>query len=141
MLPYRDIRLTRVLIVLFFLLVAGSAYFEARGALFGPSIEIPETTITTGEQFVHVRGRAERIVELRLNGGAIPVTEEGDFDEPYVLAPGVNHLTLEASDAYGRSAKRTLTIVYTGEAASLPAEAASTSPATSTPATSTPLLP
>ena len=41
------------------------------------------------------------------------VTEEGAFEEPYVLAPGYNRIVLDAKDKYGRSRSRAIEIVYT----------------------------
>jgi hypothetical protein len=77
-------------------------------------IEVPPETITVHEEYMLITGRAERIVELRLNGKPIPVTEEGAFEEPFLLSPGTNHLILilEARDARGRETKRTLDILF-----------------------------
>lgn len=124
MLPYRDGTITRIAIVIFFILVLVYAYFEVQGLLYGPSITVP-SVMEVHEAFVSIRGSAERIAELRMNGKAIPVTEEGAFDEPFVLAPGYNRIVLEARDTYGRVRKQTIEIVYIP-----PAE----SNATSTPA-------
>ncbi|PIR82719.1 hypothetical protein COU20_00885 [Candidatus Kaiserbacteria bacterium CG10_big_fil_rev_8_21_14_0_10_59_10] len=112
MIPYRDSWLVRLAILAFFALAIGYAYFEARGMLFGPSIAVPSEVLTTGEQYTVIRGKAERIAELRLNGMVIPVTEEGEFEEPYLLARGVNRLVLDAVDKYGQNKRRVVTIVY-----------------------------
>ena len=61
------------------------------------------------------KARAERITELKLNGKPISVTENGDFEEPYLLAEGSNHLILEARDARGRTTQKMLEIVYTAK--------------------------
>ncbi len=112
MLPYRDSRFVRLTLILCFLAVLAYAFFEAQGVLAGPTIHVPEETITVHEALTSIQGRAERISELRLNGKIISVTENGEFNEPYLLAEGTNRLILEAKDARGRTARTTLDVVY-----------------------------
>lgn len=113
MLPSRDSRLVRIILALFFLLLSGYALYEARGILYGPAITIPEDAVHVTEQSTLIQGRAERITELRLNGKQIPVTESGEFEEMFLLAPGTNYFFLEARNARGRLAQKTLVIIYT----------------------------
>ena len=112
MLPYRDSRLTRFVIIGFFLVVIAYAYYEGRGLLYGPSIEISNRVMEVSEPTISIEGSAERIASLRMNGKSIPVTEDGTFSELYVLTPGYNRITLSASDRYGKSTERILEIVY-----------------------------
>ena len=113
MLPYRDSRFVRIILVLFFLVVLGYALYEAQGLLYGPLISLPEEAVTVSDPYTIIKGRAERITELRLNGKTIPVTENGDFEEPYLLAEGSNRLFLDARDARGRTTRKTIDIIYT----------------------------
>lgn len=110
--PYRESRIFRAILGLFFLALIGYALYEARGILIGPSISVPGDAIVVTEPFTRIRGRAERITEIRLNGKPIPVTENGEFDEPFLLAEGSNHFLLEAIDARGRNARKTLILIY-----------------------------
>lgn len=140
----RDSRLLRALLLLFFLLAILYTGFESRGFLFGPEIHLEKESFSSSESFVSVKGRAERISELRLNGNPISVTESGEFNEPYLLAPGSNRIILEASDARGRTDVKTLDIVYIAspEASSTRSSASSTLPvATSSPSTTSPVRP
>ncbi|OHB20239.1 MAG: hypothetical protein A2854_04480 [Parcubacteria group bacterium RIFCSPHIGHO2_01_FULL_56_18] len=140
----RDSRFVRLILIIFFVLAAGYAAYEAQGLLYGPRIHLENQTFASDTSFVAIKGRAERIAELRINGKTVNVTENGEFDEPFLLAPGSNHLILEARDARGRTALETLDIVYrASEDALVPASHAAdlrvSSPATtSSPATSTP---
>lgn len=131
MLPYRDSRLTYAALAAFFVIVLGYALFEARGLIFGPRITIPATQTRVEDPVVDIAGRAERISALTMNGQPVPVTEEGAFEQTYLLAPGYNRIVLDASDRYGRTNRKVLEIVYVpreGEAAiPLPSAAASTS--------------
>ena len=118
MLPYRDSRLTQIALVVFFLLVLGYGYYEAQGILYGPSISITSDMTEVHDPFVKIRGHADRIASLSMNGKAISVTESGMFEEPYLLSPGYNRIVLSARDKYGRTRSRALEIVYTPSATS-----------------------
>src|SRR3989344_5688719 len=135
MLPYRDSRLTYIALGIFFLIVISYAYFEARGLLFGPSITVSSNITEVREPFIVIKGRADRIASLSMNGKTIPVTEEGVFEEPYLLSPGYNRIVLDAVDKYGRSRRQAIEIVYTPSTSSgqVPDNTA-TSSASSTPA-------
>jgi hypothetical protein len=113
MLPYRDSRLTKLAIGIFFVIVLGYAYFEARGILYGPRIHVSSATTEVSDPFITVKGQADRISSLSMNGKPITVTEDGAFSEPYLLAPGLNRIALDARDKYGRESREIIEIVYT----------------------------
>jgi hypothetical protein len=115
MLPYRDSRVTKIALAVFFLLVVGYAYFEGRALLWGPKIVIDGRVMETSEPFISIEGRAERIASLSMNGTPIAVTEEGEFSEPYALTPGYNKITLEARDRFGKTDERSIEIMYTSD--------------------------
>ena len=131
MLPYRDSKITRLLLILFFLLVLAYGYFEARGFLFGPVIHASVDT-EVHQPLVHIKGKADRISSLSMNGKDLTVTEDGAFDEPYVLAEGLNRIVLDATDKYGRTTRQVLQIVYTPDGASVQIAPAATATAAST---------
>ena len=118
MLPYRDSKITKIALVIFFVLVIGYAYFEAQGFLFGPAISVPSNVTEVHDPLVTIQGQASRISSLSMNGKQIAVTENGTFSEPYLLAEGDNRIVLDASDKYGRSRRQVIEIVYTPLAAS-----------------------
>lgn len=130
MLPYRDSRLTYIALGIFFLIIAGYTYFEARGILFGPRITVTSKVTEVHEPFITIKGRADRISSLLMNGNIVSVTETGAFEEPYVLARGDNRIVLDAKDKYGRTRREVIEIVYTPTSESIPAHA---DPASSTP--------
>src|SRR3989344_3200409 len=113
MLPYRDSRITKYVIIGFFLVVLAYAYYEGRGLLYGPSIDVSGRVMEVSEPTVSIEGKAERIATLSMNGKMIPVTEDGAFSELYVLSPGYNRITLSASDRYGKTTERIIEVVYT----------------------------
>lgn len=113
MLPYRDSRITKIALIVFFILIAGYAYYEGRGLLYGPVLEIENRALEVTEPFVTIEGETRRISALFLNGAQIPVTEEGSFSEGYVLTPGYNRIMLSARDRWGTLTERAIEIVYT----------------------------
>jgi hypothetical protein len=132
MLPYRDSKLTKILLGIFFLLVIGYAYFEAQGILFGPSISISSKITEVRDPFITLKGQADRISSLSMNGKEIQVTESGAFEEPYLLAEGLNRIVLDAKDKYGRRAQKIIEVVYTPAPSNTGQMTATTSAATTT---------
>lgn len=127
MLPYRDSHLTKIGLGIFFAVVIAYAYFEARGLLYGPVINTTSEVTVSHDRFITIHGSAERIAEISMNGKQLSVTEEGAFEEPYLLSNGYNRIVLRARDKYGRTSEKVVEIIYEP----LTSEAASTS--TSTP--------
>lgn len=112
MMPYRDSRIVRFGLAAFFLLIIGYAYFEGRALLYGPTIEVSPRVMEVSEPYITIQGVARHVASLSLNGDPIPVTEDGAFEEGYVLVPGYNRILLDAKDKYGKNAKRIIEIVY-----------------------------
>lgn len=120
MLPYHDSRLTRIILIVFFIALASYAYYEVRGLLSGPVIEIDNRVMEVTTAFITIEGKAGHIATLSMNGKTIPVTEDGSFSEGYVLAEGYNRIVLEARDRYGNATEREIEIVYNPIASSTP---------------------
>lgn len=115
MLPHRNSKLTRIGLIFFFLIIIFYGLYEAQGLLFGPTINVSTETTIVHDSYVKIEGRAERIVALKMNGKDIPVTEDGAFSEPFLLAKGDNRIALEAKDTYGRVTSRFVDIRYIPE--------------------------
>jgi len=112
MLPYRESRLAKMTISIFFLCLLIYAYFEARAVLYGPQIQIPTDVLVVAEPYTEVRGQASYISELRLNGAVVHVTEDGRFVEELLLAPGENRIVFDAKDTFGRSTQKVVKVYY-----------------------------
>lgn len=132
MLPYRDSRITKIALGVFFILVVVYAFFEAQGILFGPSISVLSNVTEVHDPFVTIKGQADRISSLSMNGKEIQVTESGTFEEPYLLAEGLNRVVLEAYDKYDRRTQKVIEVVYTPAPNTGQARTASSSTASST---------
>jgi hypothetical protein len=127
MLPHRDSKLTKFGLTIFFLIIIGYGLYEAQGLLFGPKIHIATDMTVVHDPYVKIEGQAQRITSLSMNGKDIPVTETGQFSEPFLLARGDNEITLEAKDTYGRTTSSRVDIVYVPSAEPEPASS-TTSP-------------
>lgn len=128
MLSYRDSRLFRIGLIVFFLLILGYAYYEGRALLLGPTIDISPRVLEVSDPVVVIAGEARRITSLSLNGLEIPVTEEGAFSEEYILSPGYNRIILDARDRYGKTAERVIEVIYHPESVAPRVESATSSP-------------
>ncbi|MBI4079661.1 hypothetical protein HY414_00325 [Candidatus Kaiserbacteria bacterium] len=128
MLPYHDSRLTRIILIVFFVALAGYAYYEVQGLLSGPVIEVENRVMEVADPFIMIEGKADRIATLSMNGKTIPVTEDGAFSEGYVLSSGYNRIVLEARDRYGNTTEREIEIIYTPSTGSTRSPQATTTP-------------
>lgn len=105
-------RFTKIALIIFFLLLLGYAYYEARAVVYGPQIRIPSETIVVTEPYTEIRGQAAYISELKLNGATISVTEDGHFAEEFLLAPGETRFVFDAKDKFGRETQEIVKVYY-----------------------------
>jgi uncharacterized protein YfaP (DUF2135 family) len=94
------------------LLLVGYGLLEARHLLSGPSlsIDIPSNYTTFPDGFVTLSGTTNNTQTLIVNGGLLPIDEEGRFEKTLVLAQGGSILSLTATDRFGRSVTERRTI-------------------------------
>lgn len=113
---------TTILLLLVIVLSSGYAYFQAQKLIAGPAIAFisPSEPTVVNESVLEVRGTAERIAFLELDGKQIYIDETGIFEEKLILSPGVNIIKLEAQDRFGRDVSRQLHIFYDEEPSSDP---------------------
>lgn len=99
-----------LLIGLVVLLVIGYSGLKLKNLFSGPQIIIasPSDGSTIPKNFVNVKGKAERISQLYMNGKKIFTDEQGNFNEPYLLASGYNLLEIVAKDQFGREITKKL---------------------------------
>jgi uncharacterized protein YfaP (DUF2135 family) len=102
----------RIAIALVLLLLVGYGLIEARHLLSGPSItiDIPSNYTTFTDGFIALSGTTKNTETLVVNGGLLPIDEEGKFEKTLVLAKGGSILSLTATDRFGRSITERRTI-------------------------------
>jgi hypothetical protein len=108
------IRIIRAfLISLFSLCIIAYAVWRSFNYARGPSIDIyqPQNGAGIASSTVDIVGKAERIKALKLNGSEISIDEKGNFKQTIIVFPGMNIITLEAKDQFGRSVNDELVLV------------------------------
>jgi len=60
---------------------------------------------------INIKGKAQNISYINMNGRQIFVNEGGIFDEKYIMAKGRNIITIEAKDRFDRMERKILDIV------------------------------
>lgn len=99
-----------LLITSVILLIIGYSGLQLKDFLTGPKIIVtsPNDGETIKKSLVNVKGKAERISQLYLNGKKIFTDEKGNFNENYLLANGYNLLEIIAQDQFGRQVSKKL---------------------------------
>jgi uncharacterized protein YfaP (DUF2135 family) len=103
-----------VVIIAVVLLVVGYSILKVKDITLGPEISL--NSPTDGESLktdlVMVEGKAERISQIFINGRKIFTDEEGNFNEPYLLASGYNLLEIMAQDKFGRKIEKKVQLTF-----------------------------
>lgn len=118
-------------VILFF------AYLKTANLVDGPEISIlsPSEATVYEDNFIEIKGLAERISKIYLNDRQIFTDTKGYFREPLLLFAGYNILTLRAEDQFGRTVVKKLHVVHTPKALSVPTNSNLSQSTTTTPAT------
>ena len=92
--------------------------FVVRADAYAPFlvVESPTNGTIVREATLQVAGQTEVGVAVQLGGRAVPVSADGRFASAYQLAPGVNELTFEASDAANHVTRRTRSVILMPDA-------------------------
>lgn len=100
--------------LIFFLLLVGYGLFQTKNLILGPNIAIasPLDGAAVGLNPVEVKGQADRIAFISLNGQQIFTDEKGNFNQKLLLTPGYNTIKVEAQDKFGRTIQKVLNLVY-----------------------------
>ncbi len=79
----------------------------------GPAINIfqPLNGSAVATSTVKIIGQALRVNSLSLNGKTVFIDQAGNFSETLIVFPGVNILTFDAHDQFGRETKKELELV------------------------------
>ncbi len=107
----------RTLIRYFFILIVAVlivTYAVLRSINYtrGPAVDIafPRNGEATSSPIVEIYGRAERASSITIDGRLITVDEDGNFSEVLVVFPGVNVVSFEARDQFGRATKKQISL-------------------------------
>ena len=109
-----NLRLLRIgIAVVLTLVIVGYALSRSLNYARGPTIQIisPANYSGVSSSTVTITGKADRINDLTLNGGAISVDQQGNFSETVIIFPGLNKLNFVAYDQFKRSIQKELDLV------------------------------
>ena len=96
-----------------FLLIVAYAIWRSVAYRQGPSIVISSPTdgATISSSSVQVIGQALRINSLTIDGNPLSVDESGNFKDTRAVFPGINVVTMTATDQFGRSTETQIRFV------------------------------
>ena len=97
----------------FLVAVVGSGSYQMRGLINGPRIIVdsPANGSSLATPLVTIRGRAEQVAKLFLNGEPLTPDHTGRFERQLLLAEGYNIIRLDGEDRFGRRVERKLELV------------------------------
>jgi hypothetical protein len=110
----KNLHLVKILIIsIFITLIALFALFRSLNYIKGPEISIlsPNNGSIIESNFTKISGNAKRIVKITINGFPISIDEQGNWQETLIIYNGINQISIEAEDQFGRSVKKQLDIV------------------------------
>lgn len=88
--------------------------FKFKNLVSGPEITLfsPSDGSSLKNELVNIKGRADRITQIYLNGRKIFTDQDGNFEEPLLLSNGYNFFEFKAKDKFGREIVKKLQLVY-----------------------------
>jgi hypothetical protein len=101
------------IIVLAALIIASYGAWRSLDYARGPVITVfqPIDGSMIASSTAEIIGRADRVNDLTINGRPISLDEQGNFKETLIVFPGVNIITLDAKDQFGRSTEKQIEVV------------------------------
>ena len=109
-----NLRILKISIgVIVFITIVIYAISRSMNYARGPKILLtePVNNSYTASTTVSFRGVVERAHNFAINGTVVPIDEQGNFEDKIIVFPGINTITLEAKDQFGRNTKTQITLV------------------------------
>ncbi len=103
----------RALVACCALLICGYLYYQMRGIVGGPRIQIatPKNGSAVLDGRVTIKGTSREITSLLLNGRQIFTDAEGHFSEDLLLLDGYNVIEIRAMNRFKRTTVKRLDLV------------------------------
>jgi len=107
------IKIKYFLVAIFLTLVISYGLYQMRGLINGPQIivDAPIDGSSSSSSLVTIRGRAEQVTKLFLNGEKLTTDHMGRFESQLLLANGYNIIQLNGEDRFGRQVEKKLELV------------------------------
>lgn len=101
------------IIVLAILIIVGYAAWRSLNYARGPAITIfqPIDGSAVASGTIDIIGRADRVNSLAIDDEPVSLDLQGNFRETLIVFPGVNMITLDAKDQFGRRTEKQIEVV------------------------------
>ncbi len=76
------------------------------------SLAMADNGYIAHDNMINVTGTSEPEVQIRVNGQSIKTNEQGQFNEPIALSPGINTIVVVAQKKHGKSTETIRHIIY-----------------------------
>lgn len=95
------------------ILAGGYFFYEARGVLFNPKLEIfePRDGAVLMSAEIHIAGRTDPNLAVWVAGKTFPSDEKGIFEGDVALAPGYNQIGVLVKDRFGGETRKVLRVL------------------------------
>lgn len=95
------------------ILAAGYFFYEARGVIFAPALEIfePKDGETINTSRLHIAGRTDPHLKVWISGREAEADERGIFEDNILVWPGYNQIGISVKDKFGNETRKVLRVV------------------------------
>ena len=102
------------IIALSILIIVAYSYLKMKDLVFGTQITVfsPKDGESVLDELITVKGTANHLSTLLLNGRAITTDLEGNFEEQLLVGEGYTILEISAVDTFGRHIEKRVNISY-----------------------------
>lgn len=113
MLRHTKKKIKKCIGIILTIIILSYSIFEVKDLARGPSITVdyPENGATVNVGVVSLRGTAERISSIQINGGELFTDLTGRFTKDILLSPGYNVIDVRAQDRLGRHVEKKIELV------------------------------
>ena len=95
------------------ILAGGYFFYEARGVLFNPKLEIfsPKDGAVLTSAGIHIAGKTDSNLTVWAAGKTFQSDEKGIFEGDIALAPGYNQIGIWVKDRFGGETRKVLRLL------------------------------
>ena len=123
--------ITKASLGVVFLAIIGFIGLKLYPVLHGPKVDL--ATLTDGQvlhdPLIHISGKSFYTKTLIVNGDTLATAPDGSFNEPLLLHPGYNLITVSAQDRFGAKTSHDYALMLVDDGTS-PVLSMTTSPTT-----------
>lgn len=100
-----------IVVVLALLIYLGN---NIRNILRAPDLLVftPEDGYISEQTTITISGKTEPEIKISINGEQIQNNEQGNFDIPVTLTPGINTIIISAKNKHGKTTEETRHVIY-----------------------------